>query len=536
MGMRCGRSLLVALGCSVVLSILPRVWGQSDTWQAIEFFNLTGGLNDSADPTVLSLQEASDLQNVVLTTFGGVARRDGFAAINSAVLSAASTATGISFYKQEDGTRFLVATWSTGATDTIQKMDYGAGTTGPDGTWDDVSGSLSLSWADDVFSDFATGRNALVIEDGVTTTAPYVLSGAAGTTFSLAGSPPNASMVEYHKRILWLAGNSAIPSRVSFSNLDTIDTWTSTDTIDIETGDGQTITALKSALDCLYVFKQFSIFRICGSNRDDFTVEQMVKGIGTPNNQAVTIINNQFVFMTSQGDVAVYDGGVTVQIISSKIETTLTGLNLNRLNRTVTAAFDEGTGDEDFYACVSTSGNSTHNRLLQYDTLHKAWLKHVGINCNSLAVYEIGTQQLALAFSDYAGRVHRYPTGSSDNGASISAAYLTGHLSFGIPQQKTFRRLQPVFVQQTGNTNLTVEYRVDFATTGTSTTVSQAGSGATWDGSIYDTASWADLSTTIANIDIHQTGNFLAWRIANTSEPFLVRGVRLWYEPTGRVQ
>jgi len=508
-------------------------------WRAVEYFKLTGGLNDASDETTLDKTEASDLQNVTLTPFGGIAKREGFDNINTTTVGASATATGLAFYKQSDGDRFLVGTFSNGGTDTIQKMDYGGGSAGPDLVFDDVTGSLSLSFADDNLADFATAQDFLIIEDGVGTTPPYILSGAANIAFLLAGSPPNSTIVEFHKRHLWLAGLSTARSRVTFSNLDNVLTWTGTDTIEVETDDGQNITALKSALDCLYAFKDASIWRICGNHRDDFVLEQMVRGIGTLSNQSVVLINNQFVFFSQRGDIMVYDGGVKVETLSQNIEGTLEELNANRFNKVVAVAFNGGVGgDDNYYLCLTNSGSSTHDLLLEYDTYNKAWLKHDGINCNALTTYELGTQQLALAFADYAGFVHRYPFGDTDNGAAIAAYYETGQLALDIPQQKIFRLFQPIVRQETLGHELTFEYRIDFVGEGPQTDIELAGSGAQFDSAIYDTDEYADLSTTMANIHVDQVGNFIKWRVENlnASEPFLLRGVRLWYEPTSRAE
>ena len=348
-------------------------------------------------------------------------------------------------------------------------------------------------------------------------------------------------MVEYHKNHMWSAGNNTNPSRVTFSNLATtfadIETWSAADFFEIETNDGQVVRSLKSALNCLYIFKDFSIWRICGTNRDDFTQEQMVTGYGTLSNDSVKIINNKFLFKTSVGDYAVYDGGIEVEIISSKIEGTLTAFNQDRVDNVRSEAFDDGTGDRDYYACETGSGSGTNNRVLLYDTLHQAWTVFVGINCNAIWTYELGTLQQALAFGDYTGTANRYPDGNSDNTAAIAAFYTTKQYSFPtIPQDKTFRLLE-VYVNQEGNYNLTATIRADFEATGTASDISLGGSGALWDTAIFDTDTWADLITTIGRIEINDRRRFLEIRYENNNadEPVTIKGWLIWVEPEGRV-
>ena len=527
----------------VILSLffIPQSGSAQLSWQASEFFSLSGGLNDGFDPTAIANNEAADLQNVVFTTGGAVKKRQGFSHLNaSATPSASAVTTGGTFYKLSNGTRYLMRLVNDSSGDKIEKMDYAGGTSGPDGTWDDITGSTGISVGNDNQGDFAQAFHTLVIEDGVSTTPPFKWTGA-GDAAALGGSPPNATMVEYHKNHLWSAGASANLSRVNFANICTtsstcIETYTATDFFELDTNDGQIITGLKSGLDCLYVWKTSSIWRICGLSRDTFTQEIMVRDIGTQSNSSIAVINNQFLFKTQLGDYAVYDGGINVTIRSTKIEGSLSALNQNRLDAVRAVAFDDGTGDQDYYACETASGAATHNRVFSYDTFHQAWTKFVGLNCNAIWTYEIGTLQTAIAFGDYSGFVSRYPNTNDDAGTAINAYWKSGWLRIPeIPFRKTFRLAQ-LYVDQSGNYNLTFTYNIDFESTGTATSCNLAGSGALWDTAIYDTATYADATTTICRVEINKGDYFIQWQVANsnTSEPFTVKGLRLWIEPTGR--
>lgn len=526
---------------AVLLGLTITVQAQTAfPWTAFEFFQLNGGLNNGYDPTAIATNEASDLQNVVFTTGGAIRKRQGFGHINaSAAPSASAITTGGAFYKLSDGTRYLVRLVADTA-DYIQKMDYGAGTAGPDGTWDDITGATAISVSQDHQGDFAQAFDTLIIEDGVGTTPPYKWTGT-GNAAALGGSPDNATMVEYHRNHLWSAGEAANPSRVNFSNICTtssscLETYTTTDFFELDTNDGQTVTGIKSGLDCLYVWKTASIFRICGTSRDSFTQEQMVRDIGTQSNASIVVINNQFIFKTQYGDYARYDGGVNVEIISAKIEGTLNALNLDRLNTTRATNFDDSTGDQDYYACESDSGATTHNLVLVYDTLHRAWTKFSGINCNTIWSYEVGTLERAIAFGDYSGFVNRYPSTEADAGSAITAYWRSGQWRVPeMPLRKVFRKAL-LFVEQSGNYTLTFNHRLDFDGAGTNTTVSLAGSGALWDSAIWDDALYADSTTTVEAIDINQGDYFFQWSVANSnaSEPFLIKGLRVFVEQTGR--
>lgn len=531
---------IMAVIVLVIMMAMP--WAHAEfPWQAYEFFNLSGGLNDGADPTALENNEASDLQNVVFTTSGAIKKRQGFSHINS---SASPTSSGITtggtMYRQSDGDRFLIRLVNDSTGDKIHKMDYGAGTAGPDGTWDDITGATAISVGTDHQADFAQAFDTLIIEDGVGSTPPFKYTGT-GDAEALGGSPDNATMVEYHRNHLWSAGEAASPSRVNFSNICTtsstcIETYTATDFFELDTNDGQIVTAIKSGLDCLYVWKTASIFRICGTSRDTFTQEQMVRDIGTRSNDSVEVINNQFLFKTQLGDYAVYDGGINVKILSTKIEGTLAALNLDRIDDVRATAFDDGTGDQDYYVCETASGASTHNRVLVYDTFHQSWTKFTGIACNAIWTFETGTLQNAIAFGDYAGFVSEYPDTNADAGVAIDAFWQSGQWRVPeIPQRKTFRVAQ-LYVEQSGDYNLVFNHRLDFDAHGTDTSINLAGSGALWDTAVYDSDTYADLTTKIGPVEINEGDYFFQWRIenGNASEPFTVKGLRVYVEASGR--
>ena len=531
----------LTVGCLLALAVHLPVAQAEFPWTAFEFFDLSAGLNDGRAPTAITTSEASDLQNVVFTIGGSIKKRLGTSRLNSsASTSATSVTTGGTFYRLSSGTRYLVRLVNETAGDLIQKMDYGAGTTGPDGTWDDITGATAISVGTDNQGDFTQAFDTLVIEDGVGTTPPFKGTGT-GNAAALGGSPPNATMVEYHKNHLWSAGDGSNSSRVSFSNICTnsstcIETYTATDYFEVDTNDGQIVTGMKSGLDCNYIWKTASIWRICGSSRDTFTQEQMVRGIGTLSNSSIVVINNQFLFKDQFGNYEVYDGGINVKILSTKIKTTLTGLNQNRIDAVRAAAFDDGTGDLNYYACETIAGASTHNRILVYDTFHQAWTKFTGLACNAIWPYEIGTFQTALALGDYSGFVSQYPTTNADAGVAIDAFWQSGQWRVPeIPLQKTFR-VALLHVEQSGNYNLTFTSKLDFEGTGTEKSINLTGSGALWDSAVFDTDTYADLTTTVERVEINKGKYFFQWRVGtnDTNPVWTVKGLRVYVEPSGR--
>ena len=531
------------LGLAGLLLLSLPVSAAMGNWKCYRFLNLTGGLSDTADSSSIALNEAAAIQNYVFSTSGSIIRRLGFTRLNSSTLGASAVVSGLTYYKQADGDRFLVSLVSDGTTDTVQKMDYTSVAGSPDGTWDSITGSTALSFTHDEPVDFATATDNLYIAygDGTRSLLKWTGTGDISELTTL----PDATMVEFHKRILWVAGNSTDKSCVQFSGLDTPETFNDTDCAGtgdyllIETDDGQVITGLKSALDCLYIFKSESIWRACGADRDNLYVEQMVRGTGAASNQSIALINNKFLFLTSQGNVAIYDGGINIQILSGKIHGTLSQLNPARFAKALATAFDDGSGDEDYYLCLSTESSSTNDLMLYFDTYHQAWSKFTGLPCSAMAVYAFNTGQQALALGSTTGYVNRYPDGNTDAGTAIVAYYQSGDATFGdIPQEKTFHDIQLIAADAGTDRVIGFQYQVDYGATKTSSgTASLAGAGAVWDTAVWDTDVYADASTVIRRRDINASGDFLNWRVEQRDglSPVLIKGVQVWAEEAGRV-
>ncbi len=517
---------------------------QDLNWRLFEFVKLTGGLNDTFNSLDIADNEASDLQNIIFprSQNGAFGQRPGFTRINSTAVSGTPAFNGMTFFKLTDGTRYLVSVLDD---DTVRKMDYGVGA-GPDGTWDDITGSISFSADSNDQADFVVAENTLIIEDGIATTAPYQWTGSGNIT-ALGGSPPSAQFVEYHNRILFVAGDSSNPSRLTFSNLDAITTWTSTDFILIETdsSDG-VIRGIKSGLDGLYIWKDRAIWRLSGTGRDDFRLERMVQGIGAASNSSIAIINSPadseqlFVFVTNRGDVAIYDGGVDVNYISRKITNSVpNSLAFDRVDEAVATAYEFT-----YIVSLTNTGGSTHDRLYMFDFLHNAWTRFVGMDANAISTFEAGDTQELLMFGDYAGFSNQWDitdtTADNDPGTTaIDAFYTTGWLGFdNIGAVEKRLRVIRVFANQEGTgQTLDLEVRADFASAGTTFSISLAGAGAVWGSAVWGVDRYSGLSVTIDRIEPNAGDNLFQLRFRNNrvNESFTIRKFQMILEPSGRV-
>jgi len=514
---------------SILLALTPSAYS-AIKWSRADTFDYSGGLNDSFSPIKVADNEATSLQNVVFTNSGSFKTRDGFTkTMTGATLGATTDTNGLVFYQPISGSKFLVGVFSD---NTIRKMDYAVGG-GPDGGWDNITGSLSFSVDQDDIASFAVGEDVLIIEDGINTTAPYVYDGS-GTAGELSGSPPNCTMVAYHKRQAFCAGNNTYPSTLYFSDLDDIENW-STDlsgNLSIETNDGTEIRAIKPGFDSMYAWKDRSIWRLSGDDKDNYELERMVKDVGTCSSDSVQIIGNDFIFTDCQGDTYIYDGGIKVRLISKKIEGTRDESNFTRFANVRTAVFDK-----DYYVSISTAANSTHDTVMVFDTFNLSWTKFLGMNINAMAVGDDSAGKDILYFGDYTGFTYEYPSGTNDDGSAIVMFYTTKQ--FYYPQlslNKTFR-IMNVFVKQAGDYNLNIEVRKDFISSGDSKTVNLSSSTSAYGSAIYGTGAYGGDNIIVGRLEFDLEGQFFQIKYSNsgTDEPIELRGNNVYIEQSDRI-
>ena len=495
-----------------------------------DFFNNSGGLNDAFSPASIENNEAQDLQNIVLSTYGSFATRDGYEKLNSSTLGASITCTGLKYYAPTSGTKYLVGIFDD---DKIYKMDYQVGG-GPDGTWDDITGTASFLIGQNNLASFAVGEDTLLIEDGLNTTPPFKYTGS-GSCSILSASAPNATLIAYHKNMAFAGGNNTYPSTLYFSDLGDITNWSTgiSGNLSIETNDGSIIRAIIPGFDALYIFKDYSIWRLTGNDKDSFQLQRMISGTGCRSPTAVKRIGNDFFFVDGQGNVYIYDGAIKLRNISSKVQGTIDNASFSRWQYVVTEQFNE-----DYYISFSNTSMSTHDRILLFDSYNLGWTKFVGIKANAICVADDGVGQDMLVFGDYGGFVYKYPSGEDDAGTAISAYYTTKQFSFPELNPEKDWKVLNIYANQKGNYNLNVELRKDFGTTGTVETMSLLGSSASLYGSaIYGTSLYGGQNLIIGRIEPNLAGNFFAIKFYNSSldEPFEVKGYQIFVESSDRI-
>ncbi len=511
------KKLLVGL---LICSLALTAQAALDKTVKFSFFNNSGGLNNKLSPIVIEDNEASDLQNVNFTLGGAIRKRNGYSSDNNAFV--AGSTTGMYQYNLADGDSFLIVTGG----DKIYKYDDF------DGTPDDITGGVTIASNSSVLFDFTTANDVLLATNQTNPVKTW--DGGAGTVSDLAAAP-QGKYIEFHKNIVFIANTSANPSRIQFSNIADEETWTSTDWIDISANDGTEITGLVVLLDTLYIFKNDSIYRLSGTNRDEFSLARMVTDVGCISNGSIQVINNKIIFQARDG-FYLYDGGINVVKISTKIEDTLDNLNSSRNGLSVSANFKR---KEQYWVSVSSGASSQNDTILIFDYFHNAWTRYDGIQSHSMAIVSDATDKEQLYTGDFdLGAIYLQDIGDNDNGGAIEAYYQTKWFRFPeLQKSDKVLRLIRVFVEEEGDWDLVIEGKQDFMSSTVSETLTLTGEAAVYGTDIYGTGLYGGDQVIVGRFPVTLRKNFfqLKFENNNSNEPFSILGYEVFIEESSRI-
>lgn len=278
--------------------------------QAYKIANFEGGKNTAFALHALLQNEVADLQNFHLEERGGLEKRQGY-----------------SFWKEGDtATTFpIVGLWQfrIPADNYLIRVQNGnvEQSTGP-GAWTDITGAETITTTQDVRPVFATFRKTLVLTNGVDVPLKWTGTGdvtkIAQSFDATADVITKASTLVRHRESIVLGdvstdtgGGTRFESAIWKSTAGTLDTWIDPAADDgflqIEEGDGDSITCLLDVMGYLVVFKQHSIHRVSEFGSANVSRVQVSSSVGTPGPHTAVVVGTSIFFLDSSGRFWEYD-------------------------------------------------------------------------------------------------------------------------------------------------------------------------------------------------------------------------------------
>jgi hypothetical protein len=555
------------IGVIAVFSLLLNNIAYADlVFKKYSLFNNSGGLNDSLSTTTIADGESTDLQNIVFDVQGAISKRFGYQNVGVTTTNSVyqmgggnDAVTALTYYvDQTTGNKYIVAIANVSGQATGFEKQLDSSNNIPKTPWVNI-GSVGLpAITDDQQPTLTDANNILVItfqnSSGV---KPLAWVPASGNIYSFSSDPnePNATISDYYDNILFLAGDPANPARVTFSDLTNgITHFVATDFFDIDKLNGHHITALIPAFGNNYIFEDNSIWMLSGSSRDSFVVQKMVDNVGTLSPHSVSVVNNNIFFITSQNDIAIYDGTFSVKFISSKIRNTIGANNFNRAPQALGIGFSSYKyKDLDYYVAETVNGVSQNNQILMFDTNRESWTRFINFKPDSWTIVPSNTGQDKLVFGDYNGVVYSYPNiniyddplNTCTNGtctiatSSIYSYYQTKWFTFSDSSlgYKRFRVLKTYIQNSSLKSTLSTQLNYDY-NIGSTVNFTFNPSGALWGSGIWGSSLWG--GTSVLSIDreepnLGQEMFQLKYSNNNIDEDMTILGWDMYIEPTSQL-
>jgi len=364
------------------------------------------GLDDTSPPPIVEDGRASDIQNIKLDIGYSATKRYGYSLVDDNFVldipdSDFNAVTGVYYTKLSTGTEY----WVTVSDDRF----YSQSNTN---AWALKPGP-AITYAQNNQYQWVTALDYII----GTNFADPPIKYTGGTNYEDLDVSDLSSALTDAKCVIWwknylIFGNtveatSKHTTRIRWSNVGTIETFSDDDYVDIAALGGQEIEGLAVLYDSLYIFLTSSIYKVSLVGGEELiNVSKVVDGIGciAKNSiQNINLINAQegLIFLDKNSKVYFFNG-TSFQEISSLIRTTMDGLNDSRLPYAVSAI-----NGKDYYLAVSNGSATKNDLLLDFQYEIGEWTKHTNIDANCMGFGYDTNSKGVIYFGNYYNFVYK---------------------------------------------------------------------------------------------------------------------------------
>lgn len=465
-----------------------------DQTKPIIINNFVGGYCGNLPITNLQLNQASDLDNIVIKPNGqGFRSRLGNTKFNASALNSGANIQGIGYLLQSDGDNYLVAI----AGDKVYQS------TSLSGTFADITGSVTITsgasnkWDLYAFDDDMIGFGGPPANPDT----PLIWTGS-GNAAALSGTPPAAYGGFAANNRCFAYRTAANPSTIYWSIIGNSQDWTgvgSGNSTIGSLGDNQKITcAIVISTNYVLVFKETSTFQMVISQAP-FPVYSLFDAVGCVGKHAAVNIDGMVYFINSRREMVSTDGeklytypqsmGDLWELADASALPNIEGIR-------------EKGADYDWIVWVVTISGT--KRALVWDLLNKCWLRNsTGYAMNLLAkdnlqnIYMGGTDGFIYKPSQAA----TYSDAST--GAAINSYWRGGWINPSVNNEIVQVSKAILTYQTKASGSITLNYGFDFNLDSGSASFSQVASG-------------TELYTSRLNV-LTRRGNFFNYKIGLNS-------------------
>ena len=366
---------------------------------AFKIKNFAGGLNQSADDSLLSVNQSRDAQNVDVSS-GTLKTISGYSKYIATAAPAGITRL-MKFYKNNTSTG-AVTSYLLAATATA--IYYWTGS-----AWAALAtGLTSGDW--DYLNYQISSTDVIIMGNGAD-----VMKKWDGTTFSnLGGTPPVAKSISLHAERLWATGVKAYPNTVYYSDDLNPENWTGGEDaageVYLPTWDGGVCIGVSNIFSDLVIFKTNNIFRVVGTYPSVYEVKQVYSSVGAIAEKTIVSGNDRAFFLSKDG-LYYYNGVSAYPLLGDMAKDVV--INPAYAKNAVSIIH------KNVLYCAFPEGSSTaNNAVFVYDLLNKNLMIWRGIAVTDFMEYEDN-----LLFTNSTGYVYTMDDNAVTFGGTNINAY-----------------------------------------------------------------------------------------------------------------
>jgi hypothetical protein len=469
------------------------------------------GMNDTTSPLAMHKFEATSIENWLIRFQGKLRRRMGLTEVGTD-----AGTTGVN----------NITHWQSGSTNISLKVIGKTIKSLSGTTWSNHGAAPTFATAGDVNFCFANGFQYAF--NG--TDSPKKLG---QTTSADVAAIPAGAWAVWYRNYMFVGGVAAYPNRIYFSNLGDPETYTAADYIDIEPGDGDSLTgAITSGPDKLFITKNRSVHYLTGAGTNSFAVYPLVRDFGiasfrslinvggdiwgvTPSGRIMSLLKNQYGLYSGQ------------DMSEDFLNETTRGLNQQALNGACSAFIDGYV-----LIAVPNGAATTNSLILVYDTVapipsgKSRWVSFTGWDITCFDVNTKDTDEELFMGDADTDQVFKW-AGNNDDGTVITATWIGAEQKFeSVGSLKRFRQIK-IAGFPLGDYNLQVYTSVDNGTFTNIGALNLSSSGGTWGTSVWGAFLWGAVGIVLDRLHFSDNaGKVMGYKAqlkfiynANSDEP-----------------
>lgn len=422
-------------------------------YESYVFDDFSGGLNLKDKADAVGPNECINCRDVVFTDRGAVAQRAGFEAFTGSALT--NLAESLHPHYESDGTEHLLAGCGTrleaiNSSGSVVASLTGLTSSGGPWYWD----FCRVGTASAEYSYAGNGENVLKRWDGSSWSS--IANTPQAGALCVTPSSNRVVAARFKGTTGGPAGGagSSNPSRVYFSDPGAPETWTTTNYLDLDPGDGEMIQAAITWREYVFVFKETKFYVFTGESTDAdgnpvFNYRKIDTGVGMCGPRAVAVNENGVYFGNSEG-MYVTTGEAPVKL-SAKVDPifyesespayfTLDAMDHAYASRMALGAWRD-------MVLLSYPSSSTLSHTLVHDTQDEwwsLWLPFNGLGCFS--TYRVSGVETLVAGGGANGNNKKVllmdGTATNDYGTEITSYWRSAFTDLDSPNIKRVRQMK----------------------------------------------------------------------------------------------